>query len=93
MEKTVQIVQQFPLCEREYTDSNKNVQVFASKGFILTDGIDTFYAEATGDYARTLGNFDQTLFHSVQLQVSIHEYDGKEGNKRYSNNIRIVKIV
>lgn len=93
MEKILQIVQQHPISERAYTDRNNNQQVFASKGFILTDGIDTFYAEATGDYARSLGNYDQSVFHTVQLQIGIREYKDKDGNSRYTNDIRIVKIV
>lgn len=93
MEKTLQIVQQGALTERQYTDRNGVPQVFASRGFILTDGIDTFYAEATGDYARSLGQFDTSLLHRTQLQMYFREYKDKDGNTRYTNEIRIIKIV
>ena len=49
MEKLVMIREQLPLQERNYTDRNGQPQVFASVGFVLTDGTDTFYAELTGD--------------------------------------------
>ena len=45
MEKLVMIKEQLALSERNYTDRNGQPQVFASVGFVLTDGIDTFYAE------------------------------------------------
>ena len=42
MEKSVQIIQQGALVERPYQDRNGQQQVFASMGFTLTDGVDTF---------------------------------------------------
>ena len=59
----------------------------------MTDGIDTFYAEATGEYARQLpAEIDTTVCHSVQLQMSSRPYQDREGQTRYSNEIRIVKV-
>ena len=56
MEKSVQIIQQGALVERPYQDRNGQQQVFASMGWTLTDGIDTFYAElaASAMYIPTL---------------------------------------
>jgi len=95
MEKFVQIIQSFPFQEREYTDRNGQKQVFASRGFILTDGIDHFYAEMTGDYARSMKDVypDTTILHRVQMVMSTREYKDKEGDSRFSNDIRIVKLV
>lgn len=95
MEKIVTIQQQLPLQERSYTDRNGQQQVFASRGFVLSDGIDTFYGEMTGDYARSQANvqFDQQTFHTVQAQITTREYRDKENNTRYQSEIRITKLV
>ena len=49
MEKLVTIIDQFPLASRPYTAQDGTQKVFNSRGFILSDGIDEFYAEMTGD--------------------------------------------
>ena len=94
MEKTVQIIQQGALVERPYRDCNGQQQVFASMGFTLTDGVDTFYAEMQGDLARSYRDIhpDTSLLHRVQMQMSFREYKDKDGNSRYSNEIRIIKL-
>lgn len=94
MEKTVQIIQQGALVERPYRDCNGQQQVFASMGFTLTDGVDTFYAEMQGDLARSYRDIhpDTSLLHRAQMQMSIREYKDKDGNSRYSNEIRIIKL-
>ena len=43
MEKTVNIVQQSALVERPYEDRNGQSQMYASMGFILSDGVDYSY--------------------------------------------------
>ena len=95
MEKIVSIQQQLPLQERNYTDRNGQQQVFASRGFILSDGIDTFYGEMTGDYARSQANveFDTKTVHTVQAQISTREYKDKDNKIRYQSEIRITKLV
>ena len=95
MERFLQIVQVFPLQERQYTDRNGQQQTFASRGFVLTDGIDHMYAEAQGEYARSIKDtqFDTSFMHRVQMQMVARNYQDKDGAKRYSNEIRIVKIV
>lgn len=95
MEKFLQIVQSFPLQEREYTDRNGQQQMFASRGFILSDGIDRMYAEMQGEYARSMKNvqFDAACLHRVQMQMNAHEYKDKDGAMRFSNEVRIVKMV
>ena len=95
VEKSVQIIQQGALVERPYQDRNGQQQVFASMGWTLTDGIDTFYAEMQGDLARSFRDVhpDPSLLHRVQTQMSIREFKDKDGNSRFSNEIRIVKLV
>ena len=43
-----------PIQDRQYNDQQGQPRVFTSMGMVLTDGIDTLFAEATGDYARSL---------------------------------------
>ena len=94
MERLVSIQQQFPLQERSYVDRNGQNQVFASRGFVMTTGIETFYAEATGDYARSLPQqFDQNVMHSLQTQLSVRDFRDKDGNTRYQTEVRIIKLV
>ena len=95
MEKSVKIIQQGALVERPYQDRNGQQQVFASMGFTLSDGVDMFYAEMQGDLARSYRDvlFDVSTLHRVQTQMSVREFKDKEGNSRFSNEIRIVKLV
>ena len=94
MEKVVTITKVQPLKERSYINGNGDNEIFVSRGFVMTDGIDTFYAEATGEYARQLpAEIDTTVCHSVQLQMNCRAYQDREGQTRYSNEIRIVKMV
>lgn len=94
MERLVSIQQQFPLQERSYVDRNGQNQVFASRGFVMTTGIETFYAEVTGDYARSLPQqFDQNVMHSLQAQLSVRDFRDKDGNTRYQTEVRIIKLV
>ena len=93
MEKVVSITKVQPLKERSYINGNGDNEIFVSRGFVMTDGIDTFYAEATGEYARQLpAEIDTTVCHSVQLQMNCRAYQDREGQTRYSNEIRIVKM-
>ena len=52
MERFLMIKEQLPMRERSYTDQQGQQKVFVSVGFVLTDGINTMFAEAVGDMAR-----------------------------------------
>lgn len=88
------IKQVFPMQERPYTDKSGNAKVFASRAFVLTDGIDTLYAEMQGDLAKANAQtpFDTGSVHNVQLQASVHTWRDASGTERYSNEVRIVKM-
>ena len=66
MEKLVTIIDQLPLASRPYTAQDGTQKVFNSRGFILSDGIDEFYAEMTGDMAVAAGEYDRTVWHVAQ---------------------------
>lgn len=95
MEKTVRIIQQLAFQERSYTDRNGQNQTFATMGFVLSDGVDTFYAEMQGDMARSNRDVhpDPDLLHQVQTQISAREYQDKDGKLHFSNEVRIIKMV
>lgn len=93
MEKIVNILQQTPLQEHTYTDRNQQQQVFSTRGFLLTDGVDTFYAEAIGDLARSMPQFDPSIFHIVQCQMTVKDYEDRNQQTRYRTEVRIIKMV
>lgn len=90
----VMVLSQLPLQEHQYQDRSGQMQIFASRGFILSDGINSFYAEMQGDYARSQAQtqFDPGVWHAAQTQCSVREYRDKDGNVRYSNEVRILKL-
>lgn len=93
MEKTVVIVEQLPLSERNYTDRNGQTQVYASRGFILSDGIDTFYGEMSGDKARACKELDKSQLHRVQCQLQERSYNDKDGVLHHQTEVRILNLV
>ena len=75
MEKTMKIQKLLPLQDRQYNDQQGQPRVFTSMGMVLTDGIDTLFAEATGDYARSLvGHLQEGDFVRVQLSMSVRDF-------------------
>lgn len=92
MEKLVTIKEQLPLSERQYTDRNGQPQLFASVGFVFTDGIDTFYAEMTGDRARALGTLDKERAYRVQCEMKERQFADRDGLVRHATDIRLINI-
>ena len=49
-------------------------------GFVLTDGVDTIYAEATGDYARSLvGHLNEGDRVRTQLSTGVRDWQDQQG--------------
>lgn len=92
MEKLVRIIEQKAHVTRKY-QKNGNDMTFDSMGFILTDGIDTFYAEMIGDKSRTQQPLDVNIAHTVQCHMGIREWEDANGEKRYENRVTIDRIV
>ena len=93
MEKLVTIINQFPLASRPYTAQDGTQRVFNSRGFILSDGIDEFYAEMTGDAAIAAGEYDRTVWHQMQGCIKQRSFQDKNGVTRYDNQITITKLI
>ena len=56
-------------------------------------GIDTLFAEATGDYARSLvGHLNEGDFVRVQLSMSVRDWQDQQGQTRYENKAYVSNI-
>lgn len=94
MERIFHIKEQLPLRERSYTDQQGQQKVFVSTGFVLTDGINTVFAEAVGDMARALDQQkpNQQLLHLVDYELSCREWQDSQQQRRFENTVRITKM-
>ena len=94
MERFFQIKEQLPLRERSYTDQQGQQKVFVSTGFVLTDGINTVFAEAVGDMARALDQQkpDPQVVHLVEFELSSREWQDSQNVRRFENSVRITKM-
>ena len=81
-----------PVVARNYTAQDGTQKTFYSKGFILTDGIDEFYAEMTGDMARDAQPYDATLIHKMQGYNKQRSFTDKNGQTRFENQIIITRM-
>ena len=90
MEKTMKIQKLLPLQDRQYNDQQGQPRVFTSMGMVLTDGIDTLFAEATGDYV--VGHLQEGDFVRVQLSMSVRDWQDQQGQTRYENKSYISNI-
>ena len=94
MERLFHIKEQLPLRERSYTDQQGQQKVFVSTGFVLTDGINTVFAEAVGDMARALDQQkpNPQLPHLVDYELSCREWQDSQQQRRFENTVRITKM-
>ncbi len=92
MEKTIFIKEQFPAQTREYTAFDGTQKVFHTRGFLMTDGVDEFYAELRGDAALSVGEFDRTVPHRLQCAMQVRPYQTQAGETRYQTQIVINKL-
>lgn len=84
------VIKVFALTKREYTTREGQQQVWLSKGFLLTDGRNSIYAEAqqaTADAMETL-NYKGGEVVQGHLRNVAREYESN-GVKRYSNEVII----
>lgn len=94
MEKIVRVLNQLPMCSREWTPENGDKKLIKSVDVVMTDGIDTFTAEATDDKAEVLNNnpLDDDTIYAVQLRMSVRTWKNRDGVDVRSNSIRIINI-
>ena len=92
MEFYCSISEQHQLTERQYTDKSGQSKIFASMGFVLNAGIDTFYAELTGDRARSCGTLDQSRLYKASVSSRARCYQNEQGRNIWVNDFYIDKL-
>ncbi len=95
MQHLIKIIEELPLRERSYQDQNGQQKVFVTKGFIVTDGVNKFCAEAVGDLARALDQQKPELNtpYAMSFEISCREWNDQQNQRRFENGIRMTRIV
>ena len=93
MEKLVSIISQGAHSTRQYTDGNGQPMAFHYMDFVLSDGIDTFYAQATGKLSEALKPLDKNVLHKVQCHIAHRTFERQDGSVGHENQIYIDRIV
>jgi hypothetical protein len=90
MEKLVRIKEQGGL----QSFQTQNGEAISKVAVVMTDGIDTFEAEAFDKVAIQLSQnpLNSNTIYNAQLQISMREWTNKEGVINRANSIRINKI-
>ena len=94
MERIVRILNQSPLATRQYVDKKTGEQkVVNSVSLKLTDGIDTFLGEITGERAVNCPKYDPQYIYSVQCSMVVREWNSQQtGDAMQATTIYVDKI-
>lgn len=94
MERIVRILNQSPLATRQYMDRKTGEQkVINSVTLKLTDGIDTFLGEITGEKAVNCPKYDPQHLYRVQCSMVVREWNSQQsGEAMQATTIYIDKI-
>ncbi len=94
MERIVRILNQSPLATRQYTDKKTGEQkIVNSVTLKLTDGIDTFLGEITGERAVSCPKYDPQHIYSVQCSMVVREWNSQQtGEAMQATTIYVDKI-
>ncbi|MCR5039431.1 MAG: hypothetical protein K6A94_08865 [Bacteroidales bacterium] len=94
MERIVRILNQSPLATRQYMDRKTGEQkVINSVTLKLTDGIDTFLGEITGERAVNCPKYDPQYIYSVQCSMVVREWNSQQtGEAMQATTIYVDKI-
>ena len=93
MEKTVRIISQSGLLSRAYTDKRTGEQkTMTSRSFRLTDGVDTFVAEMTGEKAANCPTLDVQQLYRVQCTMVTREWTSQSGETNVTTSIYLDRI-
>ena len=94
MERTVRILSQSPLATRQYMDRKTGEQkVMNSVTLKLTDGIDTFLGEITGERAVNCPKYDPQYIYRVQCSMLVREWNSQQtGEAMQATTIYVDKI-
>lgn len=94
MEKTIRIIRQSALTQRQYTDKKTGEQkVMNAVTLKMTDGLDTFLGEITGEKAVNCPQYDTQHFYKVQCSMVVREWDSQQtGEHLQATTIYVDKI-
>ena len=94
MERIVRILSQSPLATRQYMDRKTGEQkVMNSVTLKLTDGIDTFLGEITGERAVNCPKYDPQYVYRVQCSMTVREWNSQQtGEAMQATTIYVDKI-
>ena len=94
MEATVRILNQSGLITRQYLDKKTGDQkVINTVTLKLTDGIDTFLGEITGERAVNCPKFDPQYIYKVQCSMVVREWNSQQtGEAMQATTIYVDKI-
>lgn len=91
----VTIHEVLPIVARDYDNRTTGKKdTFYSKGYVLSDGLNTFYAEAVGNLAQRLERepLNTEGFVNVEISMSARKFTDTRGGERYSTDINIQRI-
>ena len=94
MEATVRILNQSGLMTRQYLDQKTGDQkVINSVTLKLTDGLNTFLGEITGERAVNCPKYDPQYLYKVQCSMVVREWNSQQtGEAMQATTIYIDKI-
>jgi len=94
MEKTVRILEQSEVVSREYTDRKTGEQkVVNAVTLKLTDGVDTFLGEITGERAVNCPKYDKNNLYRVQCSLLVREWESAQtGTRMQATTIYLDRI-
>ena len=95
MEATVRILNQSPLMTRQYMDKKTGEQkvINSVTTLKLTDGLNTFLGEITGERAVNCPKFDPQYVYKVQCSMVVREWNSQQtGEAMQATTIYVDKI-
>lgn len=94
MESIVHVISQSQLTTRQYQDKKTGEQkVMNAVTLKLSNGIDTFLGEITGERAVNCPKFDPQYFYRVQCSMVVREWNSSQtGEPMQATTIYIDKI-
>ncbi len=94
MEATVRILNQSPLSTRQYMDRKTGDQkVINTVTLKLTDGLNTFLGEITGERAVNCPKYDPQYLYKVQCSMVVREWNSQQtGEAMQATTIYVDKI-
>jgi len=93
MELIVRIVKQEALQEREFDNKRTGQrEKFATMGFVLQHGSETFYAEMLQEQARKQGVLDPNYYYVANISLEARSWNDQQAVEHFETRVRINKI-